>query len=162
VYNLALHPSLHASETAQPQQSMNQYEMDDYVLPRRRSPWVLVGRCSPAVHSRMVLWPYTLLREVCAAAIGRQRPACMFAECRRWRNCCYFAGRLIGFQKGQCTYVRVSRVRLISFQSVLTWMGLQGNQNLSQHMMRARVVAQVSSSLLVPTLVSASVLLVFQ
>ena len=160
--NLALHPSLQAPETAQPQQSMNQYEMDDYVLPRRRSPWVLVGRCCRAVHSCMVLWPYTLLRQVCTAANDRQRPACMFAVRRRWRNCSYFAGRFAGFQKGQCTCVRVSRVRLISFQSVLTWMGLQGNQKLSQHMMRARVVAQVSSSLLVRTLVSASVLLVFQ
>ena len=26
---------------------MNQYDVDDYVLPRRRSPWVLVGDFLP-------------------------------------------------------------------------------------------------------------------
>ena len=25
--------------------NMNQYDVDEYVLPRRRSPWVLVGEC---------------------------------------------------------------------------------------------------------------------
>lgn len=71
-------------------------------------------------------------------------------------------GGLLAFKKVSVLASSVSRVRPLLFQSVLIWLGLQGNQNLSQHMMRARVVAQVSSSLLVATLVSACVLLGFQ
>ncbi|KAL3142208.1 RING-H2 finger protein atl48 [Trebouxia sp. C0009 RCD-2024] len=56
---------------------MNQYDVDDYVLPRRRSPWVLVGAGSTAA---------------------------------------ILLGGLLAFRRG--------------------------NQNLSQKMMRARVVAQ--------------------
>ncbi|KAL0023906.1 hypothetical protein WJX79_009251 [Trebouxia sp. C0005] len=70
------HPVRHQKQP-QPKQSMNQYEMDEYVLPRRRSPWVLVGAGGTAA---------------------------------------ILLGGLLAFKKG--------------------------NQNLSQHMMRARVVAQ--------------------
>ncbi len=109
---------------------MNQYEMDDYVLPRRRSPWVLVGMCSRAGHSRMFLWPYTLLREVCAAANGRQIPACMFAVCRRWRNCSYFAGRVTGFQEGQrpCLKCQQSETDFVSVSTDMD--GLAGQSKL--------------------------------
>ena len=62
---------------------------------------------------------------------------------RRRRNSSYLVGWSVGFQKGKFREAWFCSNQEARLPIIVVW--LQGNQNLSQHMMRARVVAQVIS-----------------
>ena len=128
---------------------MNQYDVDDYVLPRRRSPWVLVGgSCHPSLVSftRVFSSPANVAQQYLVAILSAYTLRSLIVPCPvagAGGTAAILLGGLLAFR-------RVSRLartgRVFASCNQLRWICcLQGNQNLSQHMMRARVVAQVTS-----------------